>query len=342
MEKGTIISKINIKDYNKILEQVLVNKTFSEDTKNLLLNMLYKVENGYSDYNKVKVNVSDKKDILEETIALIGECKEINIIKPTVEDEDLRECSIDSILKKIEAFPNETTLLYSLYRLNTDRFKIGEQYELIKPSVERMLSIGRAISISEVVRDFDGWTWNIDKQKIQDIFINFIYQILNFLVNVEQVDQENTIEILEEKIISISDELITSQFLKKCFQLSIISNIINNKQERTRLIEEYEKIKKKLVNISNKKKYLEEITRKKRQIQNKLADVDFLLNDDMLLKKEYIETNKKLTAEKRIFSLSDFSEIQELKREELLHQLEEYNKKQDPINYIKEKTRIRR
>ncbi len=54
MEKERLISKLNIKDYNNQLEKILSKKTFSEDTKNLLLNMLYKIENAYDDYNKVK------------------------------------------------------------------------------------------------------------------------------------------------------------------------------------------------------------------------------------------------------------------------------------------------
>lgn len=54
MEKEKLISKLNIKDYNNQLEKILSKKTFSEDTKNLLLNMLYKIENAYDDYSKIK------------------------------------------------------------------------------------------------------------------------------------------------------------------------------------------------------------------------------------------------------------------------------------------------
>ena len=44
MAKEDIFSKLNIKDYNNQLEDVLENKSFSEDTKNILLNILYKIE----------------------------------------------------------------------------------------------------------------------------------------------------------------------------------------------------------------------------------------------------------------------------------------------------------
>lgn len=54
MEKEKLISKLNIKDYNNQLERILSKKNYSAETKNLLLNMLYKIETSYEDYNKVK------------------------------------------------------------------------------------------------------------------------------------------------------------------------------------------------------------------------------------------------------------------------------------------------
>lgn len=71
MEKEKIIQKLKLKDYNEKLEQILVNKTFSKDTKNLLSSMMYKVENSYEDYKKTKVEVASKKEFLEELIEII-------------------------------------------------------------------------------------------------------------------------------------------------------------------------------------------------------------------------------------------------------------------------------
>lgn len=71
MEKEKIIQKLKLKDYNEKLEQILVNKTFSKDTKNLLSSMMYKVENSYEDYKKTKVDVASKKEFLEELIEII-------------------------------------------------------------------------------------------------------------------------------------------------------------------------------------------------------------------------------------------------------------------------------
>ena len=40
-----LLRKMHIKDYTNSLEKVLERKYFSIDTKNLLLSMLYKIEN---------------------------------------------------------------------------------------------------------------------------------------------------------------------------------------------------------------------------------------------------------------------------------------------------------
>ena len=341
MEKGNIIAKLNIKDYSKILEQVLSNKPFSEGTKNILLSMLYKIDNSYSDYKKVKVDVPAKKDIQEEIIDLISKCNNIKIIKPKTGREDLKECKTDKKEMCIEAYPNEMTILYSLYRLNDEKYSASENYKIIKPSVDRILNIGRAINISELIRDFDGWSWNINKADIEDISINFLYQTLNLIVEIEKLESMDVVYELEEKIAKLSDEITASEFLKRFYELSIISYLSENNQEKARLIETLENLQSELKKIANKKLYLEQITLKKREIQKKIKEIDILLNDDMLLKKAYIDTNKELSPEERIFSLSDFSEIQEEKRKKLVDLLEENNKMQDPINYIKVKSRTR-
>ena len=90
MEKERLIEKLNIKDYNKELEKILSTKTFSKDTKNLLLSMLYKVENAYEDYKKVKVDVPSKKELIEDLLRIIEQdCNSIEFVKPTIEEKSL-------------------------------------------------------------------------------------------------------------------------------------------------------------------------------------------------------------------------------------------------------------
>lgn len=340
MGKENIISKINIKDYNRILEEILTQKSFPETTKNILISMLYKIENSYLDYKKVKVYALPKKDILEEVIYLIEVCNDIEILIPKDKDVDLNKCKVITEEKKIVAYPNEKAILYSLYQLQDEKYDIPKRYKIIKPSLEKMLNTGRAINLSEIIRDFDGWSWNINRLNKEDTFCNFIYQTLNLLVDIENLSRTEFIKELETELKDKNTQITINRLFKRLYQLSIIYNIEKEMKERERLILIYEKAKKDLETISNKKVYLEEITKNKKELQKELARIQKILSNPMILKQEYIETNRNLETKNRIFSLSDFSEIQEQRKKEMLEQIKENNKKQDPNNYIKEKKKL--
>ena len=53
-KKNNFLTKFVKKDYNNRLEEILSQKNFSEEVKNTLLSIFYKIENGYKDYNIVK------------------------------------------------------------------------------------------------------------------------------------------------------------------------------------------------------------------------------------------------------------------------------------------------
>jgi len=62
------LDKIVKKDYNNELEKVLEKKAFDENTKSLLLSILYKIETAYNDYEIVKPNVKSKEDFIQDII----------------------------------------------------------------------------------------------------------------------------------------------------------------------------------------------------------------------------------------------------------------------------------
>ena len=78
----------NLKDYNNELEKILEKKEFSQEVKNLLLSMLYKIEVSYSDYKKTKVNAVEKEYYLKRIIENIKECKKIELVKDKEIDID--------------------------------------------------------------------------------------------------------------------------------------------------------------------------------------------------------------------------------------------------------------
>ena len=126
MEKNKILSKlnINIKDYNNELEKILENKLFSYDVKNLLLSMLYKIENAYKDYETVKVEVPSKKDYIENLLRIIKEkCLKIFLVKTgTKEAERLEKNNatyeIDKKNGEIICIQNELVILTAILKLD--------------------------------------------------------------------------------------------------------------------------------------------------------------------------------------------------------------------------------
>ena len=180
MEGNKILSKLNIdiKNYNNELEKVLEDKLFSYDVKNLLLSMLYKIENGYRDYETVKVEVPSKREYIENLLRIIKEkCLKIFLVKTgTPEAEELEKNNlsfkVDRKKGEIVCFQNEFVILTALLSLDVIPISFELPYEYIEKPLLSLLESGEIDSKVEVIRDFNGWSWDIDKNDISDNIIN--------------------------------------------------------------------------------------------------------------------------------------------------------------------------
>lgn len=339
MEKDKFISKFNIKDYNNQLENILAKKTFSEDTKNLLLNMLYKIENAYNDYHRVNIYTKNKKEILEEILNIIEkECETIEIVREKKSSSIKKE-------KKIVTYLNDKKMLYEIYQLKNKEFKVLDNYSIIKPSIENTLNQAYSIANSEIIRDFDGWSWNIIPEEIENLIANLLYQILRILIGnkflIEWQEDENNqdyiAKLLEKLEIKYKTEL-GEQLYKHINQIAIINYINQNGEELKRLIEIEKELQKEYDEIDDKEKYLKKLADSKKKLNSEIKNIDKIINDDKLLKKEFISRNELLDMDNRIFSLSDLVDILQLERKKLIKELNEFNKKMEPLNFIKTKT----
>ena len=82
MQKKTdkFLDKLVKKDYNNELEKVLERKYFNENTKSILLSILYKIETAYQDYETVKPNIQSKEEFMQTIIYSIqNNCNDIKI-----------------------------------------------------------------------------------------------------------------------------------------------------------------------------------------------------------------------------------------------------------------------
>ncbi len=74
-KKENFLEKIVKKDYNNELEKVLEKKYFEENAKNILLNIIYKLEASYKDYETVKKNYVVFSKTTTKVTARLGKLK---------------------------------------------------------------------------------------------------------------------------------------------------------------------------------------------------------------------------------------------------------------------------
>ena len=350
--KEEIFSKLSIKNYNNELEKILEKKYFSEDAKNLLLSMFYKVETSYNDYANVKRNVESKNEFLEDILEIISDCNDIEIIKQRT--EKFREFTDANIKFKInykkstiEVIQNEKSLLSAILELNNFQIYLKEEYNLVRNTLPYILNEGKDINSVEVIRDFNAWNWNILYSEIENIDINLIYQNLQILLNynflkdfVNSKTENDFIKYINSKLIELYGKENTKEILNLLFKLSILIDIRNNSNEAKRLSEEREGLKKDYNKISNKKMYIKNLMVKKKKLNDDIKDIDILLNNKELLEKEFQKRNEQLSEYNKFFSLKQLSEKLIIERSRTLSKLEDCNLALNPENYVQVKEKL--
>lgn len=329
MKKEDIFSKLYIKDYNNQLEKILENKNFSEEVKNLLLSMFYKIEVAYNDYSKIKADSKAKNEFIEEILETIkNNCNSIKFVEP-FSKESKKKLYINYESKEITCYPNEITLLYALQKIKNN-YKNTENIDIIEKCTKFILLEGKSINAKEVLRDFDGWSWNINVDEIEDININFVYQLKNILL-----DEKSNIEEISKQYSKQNAE----EFLKNAYKICVEIKR-NDDGYKDDIINEYNIVKEKLEKMEDKVNYIKNLADEKKNAQELIKNIDKQLNNMLLLKKEYIKRNEKLPNEEKIFSMSDLSEILENERTEYVEKIKEYNNMLKPKFFVERKQKI--
>ncbi len=330
MGKNKILSKLNIRDYNNELEKILENKLFSYDVKNLLLSMLYKIENAYRDYETVKVEGPSKKEFIENILRIIREkALKILLVKPGApEAKELEQKNVKYKVDKengeIVCFQNEFVMLTALLKLDQTNANLEIPYDYLEEPLIELINQGRLDSMLEVIRDFNGWSWDIVTKEIGDIKGNFLYQNL-LLLNGKNINIKKT-----------------KKMYNTIIKMSIQKYLANKENED--YIQKFEEIKKakkeRLDLFEHKRDLLDKITEEKKEYTKQIEQIDRTLNNNELLKKEYYERNKNLPNKEKIFSVSYLVGILEKERKKLLEGIEECNKIILPKEYVEQKSKL--
>lgn len=353
-KKEKIFAKLNIKDYTRNLEKILDKKKFSLDTKNLLLSMLYKIENGYNDYSKTKVQVPSKDDFIEYIFDIIeNNCNEIIVAEFDSEaSEVLKEKNVQYIIDeekgKIIALGNDLLVLDCILQMPEHKITVPQEKLALQNSISNLLNLGSRMNQLEVIRDFNGWSWDIVLKEILNIDINIIFQTILYLVGYEFINKwiknnselADYIDLLQEHLKESFGEKKSNKFITILCELAIEIYISKNEEEYKFWKKMKDSLETELEILQNKQKFLNQKTKEKKEYTKKIEEIDKILNNKELLKKEYTNRNSKLPNKEKIFSISHLVGILEKEREDLLEQIKICNKLIDPKGYVTRKQEV--
>ena len=332
----------NNKKIDNELEEILDKKFFSEDIQSLILSMFYKIENAYPDYYKVKRQMPVKEIFYENISNTINKyCNKIEILKSNGKKNE-RTYKIDIKNGKLECIENENILLLGLYELiNID----SHSDDLLQNAYSIFLKYGNSLNFQEVIRAFNGWSWQDTLTASYDIHVNLIFQNLLILLNFEKLQEiitsnkpiYQTKKILEE----IYGFELTNEIIKYILAISSIVEANKNKEYRDKFEKYIKELKDDFKRMDNKNDLIIYIADKRKSITAEIGEIDKKLNNIEYLKIDFEERNKELPNSKKIFSISALVEMYEKRRKKLLKDLKECSNIVEPKQYLDKKEELK-
>ncbi len=334
-EKDTILSKLNIKDYRNDLELVLEDKNYDEEAKSLLLSVFYKIDNFYKDYLDVKINAQTKNDFIENYIKTIKDnCNEIKILSPK-DFNDNHKYDIDKDMGTITCFPNEMILLFALFELSERKLK-DDELEFINKCILDMLNKANTINNTEPVRDFNGWSWNVEINNPNNMNYNLIFQNLLILFGYEFVNiamkSNNPYEMIKKEAAKKFSDSKAEQIINCISQIAL--GLYNNKSIETHkeCVNSKENVEAKIETLKNRKGHINYVSKNNNALIKKIEKIDMILSDYDLIKKEF--STSVLNNDGKYFCISDVVDKYELERNKLIKNVEENNELISPKRYL--------
>ncbi|MBQ7882249.1 MAG: hypothetical protein IJ312_06015 [Treponema sp.] len=352
MKKENFLGKIVQKDYSNELEKIIETKDFSEDVKNLLLAILYKVETSYKDYKTVKRNVETKQEYIERILEIIkNNCNQIIIAKPKSEELELldgRTFLVDTESKKIICYPIERKLLYCISKIAKRSEIIRPDNYLVSKTVSNIINIGNNINTVEPLRDFNGWSWLIVKKEIENINYNLLYQNLRILVGEKFLsdwveNQEYLIDYYDEfknELEARFGKENTEKIIELLEKTSVLIECEINEEFENEKRKDKEEVEAQLSRFENKEQFIENLSKEKRQLNLEIRKIEEIISNKELLHKEYQRRNEKLPLEKKIFSQKVLEKVLREEKQEKLEQIEQKNELLNPVKFVEEKTKL--
>ena len=351
-KNDNFFEKIVKKDYNNELEKVLEKKYFEENAKSLLLNILYKIEAAYKDYEKVKRDVETKEEFIQNIINIVEkDCTDIKLVKPNSEESQIignKTFLVEKRIKRIICYPIERKLLYSIAKIEKKDTIIKDEYFLINKTLSNLINVGNSINTVEVLRDFNGYSWTTIPREIESINHNLIYQNLRMLIgNKFLKDWINNKEFIMDYFDFFKSKL-EQKYSKKeqkniidvISKLSILLEVKFDKKSEKEILKLKKQLEEKAQKIQDNKEFVKSITDEKRILTNQIRSIDETINNRQKLQEEYERRNQILPIDKKIFSARILSNIMEEERDKKIKELGKLNTLLNPKKFVKYKKEL--
>ena len=348
MKKG-LFSKF--KDYNYILDKILEEKNFSEDSTNLLLNMIYKIEVSYKDYAQIKGIFQKQNEFIDEIIDIISKnCNQLFLIDPKKEEvRMLKEKNVlaltDEREKRIYAYPTEQAILYGLIDIRPKYFYIPRKYYFFKQEFQNILVQGTILNKTEVIRNFNGWSWNFAEDANNDHTSNMIYQMIRILIDEDFLnDWENDtspkidyINEMKKELVEYYGEENSKRFYLSLARLIVAKSVTKN---RSKVRDEFVRIVNAYENMKNKNEYIYKISSERKKIIAEIEKKDMILNNKELMMAEFEKRNSKLSDDRKILNISVLVDILQKEKNDCFRRMEQLNELVRPLNYANLKSEL--
>lgn len=302
MDMLGIFKNIIKNDYIYEIEKTLEKKRITNEIKSLVMDTLFKIEETYPNYKRIKVDVLEKKDYIREIVVALK--KVDNIYTMNMQEKDILKCVTDTKIEKnargyydIQIYHNNLSLLYALQTIINEEYGINEQP--CSSAFDKILKIGGIYSNIEILRDFSGWNWNRNKIKNFNIYYDIIYKNLLLILGIDKmIELKKTRQCIHFMKKYLLKKYKNDNVEKLMEILKEIVFVMSSEKEKRLEIEANKKIIDMYMAMKDIKKFMQKVNEEKKKNNKLIAEYDKILNSHNVLEREYNEYLKAIEKSK--------------------------------------------
>lgn len=302
MDMLGIFKNIIKNDYIYEIEKTLEKKGITNEIKSLVMDTLFKIEETYPNYKRIKVDVLEKRDYIREIVVALKKVDNIYIMN--MQEKDILKCVADTKIEKnargyydIQIYHNNLSLLYALQTIINEEYGINEQP--CSSSFDKILKIGGIYSNIEILRDFSGWNWNRNKIKNFNIYYDIIYKNLLLILGIDKmIELKKTRQCIHFMKKYLVKKYKNDNVEKLMEILKEIVFVMSSEEEKKLEIEANKKIIDMYMAMKDIKKFMQKVNEEKKKNNKLIAEYDKILNSHNVLEREYNEYLKAIEKSK--------------------------------------------